>query len=56
MRPWVLEIRNLPSHFFRANALEEKGIYISAGSACAARKPQPSATLKAVGTDRSLLA
>ncbi|GFI64508.1 cysteine desulfurase IscS [Lachnospiraceae bacterium] len=37
------------------HALEEKGIYISAGSACAARKPQPSATLKAVGTDRSLL-
>ena len=37
------------------HALEEKGIYISAGSACAARKPQPSVTLKAVGTDRSLL-
>ncbi len=31
------------------HALEEEGIYVSAGSACAARKPQPSATLKAIG-------
>ncbi len=37
------------------HALEEDGIYVSAGSACAARKPQPSATLKAIGIDRSLL-
>ncbi len=37
------------------HALEEKGIYVSAGSACAARKPQPSATLKAIGVDKSLL-
>ena len=37
------------------HALEEEGIYVSAGSACAARKPQPSATLKAIGIDRSLL-
>lgn len=37
------------------HALEENGIYVSAGSACAARKPQPSATLKAIGVDRSLL-
>lgn len=37
------------------HALEEDGIYVSAGSACAARKPQPSATLKAMGVDKSLL-
>lgn len=37
------------------HALEEKGIYISAGSACSARKPQPSATLKAVGVEKPLL-
>nr|WP_321152671.1 cysteine desulfurase family protein [uncultured Acetatifactor sp.] len=37
------------------HALEEDGIYVSAGSACAARKPQPSATLKAIGIDRNLL-
>ena len=37
------------------HALEEDGIYVSAGSACAARKPQPSVTLKAIGIDNSLL-
>ena len=37
------------------HALEDKGIYVSAGSACAARKPQPSATLKAIGIDKELL-
>ena len=37
------------------HALEEKGIYVSAGSACSAHKPQPSATLKAIGVDKSLL-
>lgn len=37
------------------HALEEKGIYVSAGSACAAHKPQPSATLKAMGVDKDLL-
>lgn len=37
------------------HALEDKGIYVSAGSACAARKPQPSATLKAIGAEKSLL-
>ena len=37
------------------HALEEDNIYVSAGSACAARKPQPSQTLKAMGIDRSLL-
>lgn len=37
------------------HALEEAGIYVSAGSACSARKPQPSATLKAIGIEKSLL-
>ena len=37
------------------HALEDKGIYVSAGSACSARKPQPSATLKAMGIDKDLL-
>ncbi len=31
------------------HALEEKGIYVSAGSACSSHKPQPSATLQAIG-------
>ncbi len=31
------------------HALEEKGIYISAGSACSSNKPRSSATLKAIG-------
>ena len=37
------------------HALEDKGIYVSAGSACSAHKPQPSAALKAIGVDKSLL-
>lgn len=37
------------------HALEDKGIYVSAGSACASNKPQPSATLKAIGLDKELL-
>ena len=37
------------------HALEEKEIYVSAGSACAARKPQPSATLKAIGVQKPWL-
>ena len=37
------------------HTLEEQGIYVSAGSACSARKPQPSATLKAIGVPKQLL-
>lgn len=37
------------------HALEDKNIYVSAGSACSARKPQPSATLKAIGVEKDLL-
>ncbi len=36
------------------HALEDKGIYISAGSACASNKPQTSQTLKAIGLQREL--
>ena len=37
------------------HALEDKEIYVSAGSACSARKPQPSATLRAMGIEEDLL-
>ncbi|MDR0963104.1 MAG: cysteine desulfurase [Clostridium sp.] len=37
------------------HALEERNIYVSAGSACSARKPKPSATLKAIGLPPALL-
>ena len=37
------------------HALEDKEIYVSAGSACSAHKPQPSATLQAIGLSKELL-
>ncbi|MBR1650246.1 MAG: cysteine desulfurase [Lachnospiraceae bacterium] len=37
------------------HALEEKGVYVSAGSACSTHKPEPSATLKAIGLEKELL-
>jgi cysteine desulfurase len=37
------------------HALEEKRIYISAGSACSSHKPTPSKTLQAIGISRNLL-
>ena len=37
------------------HSLEEKGIYISSGSACASNKPAVSATLRAIGVDKDLL-
>ena len=37
------------------HALEDRGICVSAGSACAAKHPRPSETLKAIGVERSLL-
>ena len=36
------------------HALEDKGIYVSAGSACASNHPQTSKTLKAINLDKSL--
>lgn len=37
------------------HALEDRGICVSAGSACAAKHPRPSETLKAMGVERALL-
>ena len=37
------------------HALEEKGIYVSAGSACSSNKPSVSRTLKAIGLENRLL-
>ncbi len=37
------------------HALEEKGIYVSSGSACASNHPQVSGTLKAIGLRKDLL-
>ena len=36
-------------------SLEEKGIYVSAGSACSSNKPSVSRTLKAIGLKNNLL-
>lgn len=37
------------------HALEDRGIYVSAGSACASNKPAVSATLIAIGVEKELL-
>lgn len=37
------------------HALEEKGIYVSSGSACSSNHPEVSGTLKAIGIEHSLL-
>lgn len=37
------------------HALEDRGIYVSAGSACASNKPATSATLKAIGVEKQYL-
>ncbi len=37
------------------HALEDKGIYVSAGSACSSNKPAISATLKAIGVEKQFL-
>ncbi|MCR5144430.1 MAG: cysteine desulfurase [Lachnospiraceae bacterium] len=37
------------------HSLEDKGIYVSAGSACSSNKPSISKTLKAIGLDQKLL-
>ena len=37
------------------HALEDRGIYVSAGSACSSNKPMVSATLKAIGVEKDLL-
>ena len=35
------------------HALEEKGIYVSAGSACSSNKPEVSGTLRGIGLDKN---
>ena len=35
------------------HALEDKGIYVSSGSACSSNHPRPSETLAAIGTPAS---
>lgn len=37
------------------HALEDKGVYVSSGSACATNKPAISSTLKAIGLNKNLL-
>ena len=37
------------------HALEDRGVYVSAGSACASNKPATSATLKAIGVEKQFL-
>lgn len=37
------------------HSLEEKGIYVSAGSACSSHHPQPSVTLTAIGLHKDLM-
>ena len=37
------------------HALEERGVYVSAGSACSSNKPSVSRTLKAIGLKENLL-
>lgn len=49
-----LSVRGVRSEVL-LHALEERGIYVSAGSACASHKPQPSATLRAIGIEKELL-
>lgn len=49
-----LSVRGIRSEVL-LHALEEKGIYVSAGSACASNKPSISATLQAIGVEKDLL-
>ena len=48
-----LSVRGVRSEVL-LHALEERDIYVSAGSACSSNKPQTSATLKAIGVEREL--
>ena len=49
-----LSVRGVRSEVL-LHALEDREIYVSAGSACSAKKRQTSATLKAIGVERELL-
>lgn len=49
-----LSVRGVRSEVL-LHALEDKDIYVSAGSACSSNKPQPSETLRAIGIEKDLL-
>ncbi|MDE7018176.1 MAG: cysteine desulfurase [Lachnospiraceae bacterium] len=49
-----LSVRGVRSEVL-LHALEDKNIYVSAGSACSSNKPQPSETLRAIGIEKDLL-
>ncbi len=49
-----LSVRGVRSEVL-LHALEDKGIYVSAGSACASNKPSVSSTLQAIGVEKDLL-
>jgi len=49
-----VSVKNVRSEVL-LHALEDKGIYVSAGSACASNKASTSDTLKAMGVDKALL-
>lgn len=49
-----LSVRGIRSEVL-LHALEEKGVYVSAGSACSSNKPSVSKTLKAIGVEKDLL-
>ena len=49
-----LSVRGIRSEVL-LHALEDRNIYVSAGSACASNKPMPSATLKAIGVEKDML-
>lgn len=49
-----LSVRGVRSEVL-LHALEDKGIFVSAGSACASNKPMISETLKAIGVEKDLL-
>ncbi|MCR5255721.1 MAG: cysteine desulfurase [Acetatifactor sp.] len=46
-----LSVRGVRSEVM-LHTMEDEGIYVSAGSACSSHKPQPSATLTAMGIDK----
>ena len=50
----VLDLRESEARFF-LHALEDKGIYVSSGSACASNHPQISGVLKGIGAGQQFL-
>ncbi len=55
--PHIISVsfKGIPKSEVLLHALEEKGIYVSSGSACASNKPAISHTLQAIGVKRELL-